>query len=215
MQTRTIDIIKNFASINPGLLFTEGNRLRTLSVARNVFATAEIPDQIPRKFAIYDLGELLSTLSLFSAPDIQYKEDHLLISEGKSRIRYMYSSPSVVISPPDKDIQMANPDHTFQLTAANLKQITKASAALKLPALGIRHNRIRAFDPKKEGNSINIDVESTGNENAEERILNIELLKMIEGSYNVEVFARAVRFENVADPTVQYFITVESKENQK
>ena len=79
MQERTIEILKNFAGINQGLLIKKGNRLRTISVMKNVFAVAEIPDEFPRDFALYDLNEFLSTWSLLSKPDLEFKEDHILL----------------------------------------------------------------------------------------------------------------------------------------
>ena len=95
LSNDTLNVLKNFATINQGLLFKKGKRLRTLSVLKNVFAVADITDEIPREFAIYDLNEFLGTLSLFSKPDLDFKDDHILIQEGKAKVKYFYSPPIV------------------------------------------------------------------------------------------------------------------------
>ena len=214
MQERTIEILKNFAGINQGLLIKKGNRLRTISVMKNVFAVAEIPDEFPRDFALYDLNEFLSTWSLLSKPDLEFKEDHILLKSEKTKIKYFYSSPAVVVSPPENDIKMTNPELTFTLSAANLNQILKASAALKLGLLGISYCKLVAYNVNPTGttvgNQIVIEVETEGQVDASEKSLKIENLKMIAGDYKVEVFEKAVRFENIADPSLFYFVTVEA-----
>lgn len=209
MQSRTLDILRNFASINQGIVFKPGKRLRTIAALKNVFAVSDIPDEIPREFAIYDLNEFLSTLSLFDKPEISYKEDHLLIQSGKSRIKYFYSSPAVVVSPPENDINLTGALLSFQLTEANLNQILKASAALKLKELAFDAGKITAYNSSSVGNQIVIDVDTQG-EGTATTVIKIELLKLIPDTYDVQVFGRAVRFQSTTNPDLVYFITVEA-----
>ncbi len=211
LSTDTLNLLKNFASINQGLLFKKGKRLRTLSVLKNVFAVADIEDEITREFAIYDLNEFLGTLSLFSNPDLSFNEDHILISEGKAKVKYFYSSPAVVVSPPDKDIVLTDPVLTFELTEANINQIQKASATLKLKELSIQPGKLTALNSGGVGNQITIDVETEGTGGSGEKIVKIENLKLIEGSYNVKVFEQAVEFTHMTKPGLVYMVTVESK----
>lgn len=214
MQERTIEILKNFASINQGIVFRKGSRLRTIAVMKNVFAVADIPDEIPRDFAIYDLNEFLSTLSLLDNPELDYREDHILISSDRTRIKFFYSTPAVVVSPPDRDIEMTNPLVKFVLSEANLSKILKASAALKLKNLGLSYGKLVAFNYSDTGtgvgNQIVIDVDSEGDDTAPEKLIKVENLKILPGSYLVEVFDRAVRFQNVADQSLVYYVTVEA-----
>jgi len=209
LSSTTLNVLKNFASINQGLLFKKGKRLRTLSVLKNVFAVAEIDDEIPREFAIYDLNEFLGTLSLFSNPDLVFNEDHILITEGKSKIKYFYSSPAVVVSPPDKDIVLTDPLLTFELTEANINQIQKAAATLKLKELSIKAGKLTALNSGGVGNQITIDVDMEGSSTSE-KLVKIENLKLIEGAYNVKVFEQAVEFTHMTRGLV-YMVTVESK----
>lgn len=217
MQERTIEILKNFASINQGLIFKRGKKLRTISVMKNVFASAEIPDEIPRDFAIYDLNEFLATLSLLNKPTLDYKDDHILIQSDKTRVKYFYSSPAVVVSPPDRDPSPQNIDLEFILSEGDFNQILKASAALKLKNLGISYGKLKAFNDAAAGttsvgNQIVIDVDTDGESDTPERVLKIENLKMISGAYNVKVTAKAVTFTNVADSSLTYLVAVEAKD---
>lgn len=216
MQDRTIEILKNFASINTGIIFKPGKTLRTISVQKNIFAKAEIADEIPREFAIYDLNEFLSTLSLFDKPEIAYKDDHVLIQSGKSRIKYFYSSSAVVVAPPDNDINLVDPLMEFELSEANLNQIMKAAAALKLDELAFSDGKITAYNKNSSsssvvsGNSICIEVESQTHRDTDKAIA-IEHLKVIPDTYSVQVFEAAVRFQSVKNPDRVYFVTVKAE----
>ena len=78
LSDNTLTILKNFAGINNSILVKEGNRLRTISVAKNILAEADITEEFPRDFAIYDLNQFLNGLSLHSDPDLDYNEDSYL-----------------------------------------------------------------------------------------------------------------------------------------
>lgn len=211
LSNETVELLKNFASINQGLVFKEGNRLRTISILKNIFAVAEIPDTIPRDFAVYDLNEFLSTLSLFGdSAEIEFKDDHVLIKSGQSKVKYFYSSPSVVVSPPANDIELTDPEITFTLTAADLSQILKASSALKLRELTINDGTLTALNKQGIGNQISIDVEMEGSIRGE-RMVNIENLKLIDGAYDVRVFEKVVEFKHKVKPGLTYMIAVESQ----
>ena len=69
LSDNTLTILKNFAGINNSILVKKGNKLRTISVAKNILAEAEItPEEFPRDFAIYDLNQFLNFLSLDKDP---------------------------------------------------------------------------------------------------------------------------------------------------
>ncbi|QFR56574.1 putative DNA polymerase sliding clamp [Stenotrophomonas phage Mendera] len=214
LQNATIETLENFASINKGLVFKPGNRLRTVSILKNVFAVAEVPDTFDREFAIYDLNEFLAVLSLLNKPALDFKEEYVLITDGKSKIKYFYSSPAVVQAPPDKDIVLTDPELTLTLTKDDLTRISKASAALKLTVLSLSQGKVVAADPtasSKDGsNSLNIEVETSG-ESDNVRAIKIENMKMIPGDYSVSVFERAVEFKNKEREGLVYIVAVEQE----
>lgn len=207
MQKETIEVLKNFSSINQGILIRPGNILRTMSVLKNVFASASVPDTFDREIAIYDLSEFLSTLSLFTAPEITYKADHILIQSGKSRIKYFYSSPSVIVSPPEGKNISVQGELTFKLSTVVLEQLLKASSVMKLKEFEISEGGLRAFNRNQTGNQYDVEVEGIEG-TCTPKILKIENLKMIPRDYNVTVGQRAVKFTSI-DGGLEYIVAVE------
>ena len=66
LSTNTIQVLKNFASINQNLVIKEGNTISTMSAMKNIVAKAEVEETFPKQVAIYDLNEFLASLSLFN-----------------------------------------------------------------------------------------------------------------------------------------------------
>jgi ABC-type lipoprotein export system ATPase subunit len=59
LSEATVNVLKNFSSINTGLVFKQGNVLRTMSKQQNVLAKATIPESFDQDFTIYDLRSVL------------------------------------------------------------------------------------------------------------------------------------------------------------
>ena len=98
----TLMVLKNFAGINNSILVKKGSKLRTMSVAKNILAEADITEDFPREFGIYDLNQFLNGLSLHQDPNLDFSEDtYLTIREGKRRVKYFYADPQVIVSPPE------------------------------------------------------------------------------------------------------------------
>ena len=68
LSEKTFNLLKNFSTINQSILFKKGNTLRTMSVMKNILAEADIEENIPQDFAIYDLVRFLNGISLFEEP---------------------------------------------------------------------------------------------------------------------------------------------------
>ena len=64
LSDSTLTVLKNFAGINNSILVKEGKKLRTISVAKNILAEANITEEFPRDIAIYDLNQFLNGLGL-------------------------------------------------------------------------------------------------------------------------------------------------------
>ena len=81
-----------------------------------VLIPSEVKESFPKEFAIYDLNEFLSALSLFGNPDLDFQENHVVITEDKTKsrsLKYFYSDPSVIVSP-SKDVQMPKSEVSFE-----------------------------------------------------------------------------------------------------
>ena len=197
MKKSTIDVLRNFSSINHSILIHEGNQLATMAPSKNIFATAVVEDVFPREFALYNLPEFLSVLSLFSEPEIEYGENDITIKEGKMKVRYQYSSPAVVISPPKgKSIPVRDVLLTFDLKKEDLAGLIKASSILKATDLIIDQNSMSVTNRKGNDNTYKIDLDGVEGDTDRTFALKVEYLKLIPNDYRVQVNERVLSFVN-------------------
>ena len=128
LSDSTLSLLKNFSSINQSILFKEGSKLRTISVMKNILAEATINEEFARDFGIYDLNQFLNGLSLHQKPELDFANDgYVVIKEGRSRSKYFFADPSVIVTPPDKEISLPSEDVCFELTTTVLEKLLKAS----------------------------------------------------------------------------------------
>jgi len=138
LSENTLTILKNFAGINQSILVKKGNKLRTISIAKNILSEAEILEEFPRDFAIYDLNQFLNGLSLHQDPDLDFSgETHITIRDGKRRVKYFYSDPNVIVSPPEKKINLPSNDICFQLESGIIERLVKAASVYQLPDISV------------------------------------------------------------------------------
>ena len=105
LSESTLSLLKNFSTINQSILFKQGNRLRTISVMKNILAEATIGEDLPKDFGIYDLNQFLNGLALHNNPELDFEdESYVIIKEGRSRSKYFFADPNVIITPPEKSI---------------------------------------------------------------------------------------------------------------
>jgi hypothetical protein len=138
LSDKTLNILKNFAGINNSILVKQGTQLRTISVAKNILAEANIEEDFPRDFAVYDLNQFLNGLDLHQDPDLDFTPDsYISIKEGKRRVKYFYADPNVIVSPPEKEITLPSEDVHFQLESVSLDNLLKAAGVYQLPDLSV------------------------------------------------------------------------------
>ena len=128
LSNDTKEVLKNFSSINQNLMVNGGNVIGTMSAMKNIVAKATIPDTFQNEFAIYDLNEFLSALSLFKKPSLNFSEKSVKLDEegGGSSLNYFFSDPSIVTSP-KTDITMPSVDVEFTFTQDTFNQIMHAN----------------------------------------------------------------------------------------
>lgn len=133
----TIQILKNFSTINQSMLFSKGNVLKTISPQKTIFARAEIAEYIETDFAIYELPRFLGALSLFTDPEVELQSDRAIISAGKRRVVYTYADPSTFVTPPSKEISLNNPEVVFNLSFDELQKVQRAGNLFNLPEIAV------------------------------------------------------------------------------
>ena len=213
LSDNTLTVLKNFAGINNSILVKEGKRLRTISVAKNILAEAEIKEDFPKDFAIYDLNQFLNGLSLHQDPDLDFKEDsYVTIREGKRRVKYFFADPNVIISPPEKEINLPTQDVCFQLDSSTLEKLLKAAAVYQLPDLSAVGEagviKLVVRDKKNDtSNEFAIVVGETDKEFSFN--FKVENIKIIPGAYDVVVSSKLLSQFTNAKYNLTYYIALE------
>ena len=214
LSDNSLTILKNFAGINNSILVKQGNKLRTISVAKNILAEAEITEEFPRNFAIYDLNQFLNGLSLLHQdPELDFTNDsYIVIREGKRRVKYFFADPNVIISPPEKEIKLPSEDVCFQLEHASLEKLLKAAAVYQLPDLSAIGEagviRLVVRDKKNDtSNEYSIVVGETDNE----FVFNfkVENIKIIPGAYDVVVSEKLLSQFSNTKYNLKYYVALE------
>ena len=215
LNQTTQDILKNFSEINTNILIKPGSELNTISTMKNILAKATINESFDSEFGIYDLNEFLSVVSSLDKPELTLQEKHLTISaEGsRSKVKYFYSDPSVIVSP-TKDVNMPESDVTFTLSESNLAQLRKMAAILSSPDLALIGTKdgdvvLKVCD-KKNDTSNKFDIVVGENATANYTFyFKVENLKMISGNYDVAVSSKSIaHFTNTKLP-IEYWIALE------
>ena len=213
LSDKTLTILKNFAGVNNSILVKKGNQLRTISVAKNILAEAEIEEDFPREFGIYDLNQFLNGLSLHQDPDLDFENDtYLNIREGKRRAKYFFADPQVIISPPEKEITLPSEDVHFQLESTALDKLLKAAAVYQLPDFSVIGEagvvKLVVRDKKNDtSNSYSVVVGETEKEFTFN--FKVENIKIIPGSYDVIVSSKLLSQFTNSQYNLKYYIALE------
>ena len=220
LSEKTINLLKNFASINQSILFKEGSSLRTMSVMKNILAEATIEEEVPRDFAIYDLVQFLNGISLYDDHELDFQnESHMTIRGGKNhRTKYFFADPSVIIAPPEKSIELPSEDVSFTLDNNQLVSLLKASAVYQLPDLCCvgEAGAVKLVVRDKKNDTSNEFAIVVG-ETEDEFSLNfkVENIKILPGTYDVVISQKLLsRFVN-ENYNLTYYIALEPDSNFK
>jgi hypothetical protein len=213
LSDNTLTILKNFAGINNSILVKEGTKLRTISVAKNILAEADINEEFPRDFAIYDLNQFLNGLSLHQDPDLDFKEEsYLSIREGKRRVKYFFADPNVIIAPPEKEINLPSQDVCFQLDSASLEKLVKAAAVYQLPDLSaVGEAGVIKLVVRDKKNDTSNEYAIVVGETDQEFTFNfkVENIKIIPGAYDVVVSSKLLSQFTNTRYNLKYYIALE------
>ena len=213
LSDKTLSLLKNFSTINQSMLFKKGSKLRTVSVMKNILAEASIEEEFPRDFGIYDLNQYLNGLSLHNDPELNFEADnYVVIKEGRSRSKYFFADPSVIITPPEDSITLPTEDVSFQLSTEQLDKLLKAAAIYQLPDLCVEGGdgvvkvlvRDKKNDTSNDYSVIVGETDSTFSFN-----FKVENIKILPGTYDVVCCQKNISRFTSKNYDLTYFIALE------
>jgi gp45 sliding clamp, C terminal len=220
LSNETLNVLKNFSGINQGIEFKKGNKLSTISAGKTVLAQATIKDEFPQDFCVYDLNQFLSVHSLFkSGVELEFDDSNVTFKGDRSKIKYRMTAKNMIVTPPDKSINLNHIDCSFSLTELDLAEIMRAASVLSSPHIAVQSDgetiNIVTFDANDDSQHTNsIHVSGVGNGKQYSVVFKTENFKMIPGAYDVEISFKGLgHFKNTKED-IQYWIAFESKESK-
>ena len=214
LSSDTINLLKNFADINPNILVKEGNKLSTISTMKNILAEADISERFDQEFAIYDLPEFLRSIDLFAKPKLEFNGgSNVMIADENSRqkIKYFFADKSVITAP-SKSITMPESFVSFTLKKEMFEKLMKGVTTLNLPDVSVvgdgKNITLRASDRKNNtSNTYSVDVGES--DKKFEAHYKAENFKLVTDDYDVAISSQKIsHFTNRSRP-VQYWIALE------
>ena len=180
---------------------------------KNILAEATIEEEFPKDFGIYDLTQFLNGLNLQQNAELDFQnEGYVVIKEGKSRSKYFFSDPNVIITPPEKSIILPSEDVCFELNTQQLDKLLKAAAVYQLPDLSaVGEAGVVKLVVRDKKNDTSNDFSIVVGETDAEFTFNfkVENIKILPGSYGVVVSKKLLSRFTSNDHDLCYYIALE------
>jgi len=222
LNENTMNVLRNFSTINSNFVVRSGNNVKTMTEARNVVSSATLTQEFPTDFGIYDLNEFLGVLSLVDTPTLAFKEEFVTVSDstGRSKIKYFFSDPDILTSP-TSDVKMPNAEVSFTLDGDTLARLKRATSALGHTSMSVEPDegslKLTVFDENNStSNTYSTIVPGDYPDDAEFKfIFNIANFKVIAGDYKVAISSKLVSHFGHATDDINYWIALEKTSEWK
>jgi len=214
-ETRTMQILKNFAMINPSLLFREGNVQSTIAAQKTILAHAVIKESIPKEFAIFDLSRFIGVLSLFDDPEIEFDSTRVIIHQNRQKVEYTFADPELIVTPPSKTPSVNNPEVNFSLPLSTLQSTMRAFGALQSTHLIVEgkgaHITFGVGKPT-DPTSDTFEIEVGQSHQQFKFAFKADNVKILPGDYDVQISSKNIAHLKGTD--VEYWIMADSNHSQ-
>jgi hypothetical protein len=215
LSENTLSVLKNFSSINSGIVLQKGNLQKTISPEKSILVEAEVEDVLPEQFGIYDLNQFLGNISTLNNPDLTFTDNAVLMNDGDIKFNYYSCSTNLIVSPPDKELKLKQVDVSFSLTNAILTKLLRLAAMNNLTHLSVvgKNGEIRLQTHEKANDTSNHASFKLNDYNGEDfsASFKVENIKLIPGDYDVEIQLGAFAKFVSKSGKIKYFIALESK----
>jgi hypothetical protein len=211
----TVNVLKNFSAINGNIVIKPGNKLMTISEAKNILAEAKVPEEFNSIVGIYDLTEFLNVLGLVDKPRVRFEENYMNIGgqSGRELVKYYYADTEMLTTP-TKPIDMPEADVWFTLDETTLMGLKRAASVFGHGQLSIEPDngsiKLSVVDPENStANEYSIDVDGGYNNDSFKFILNISNLKMVPDTYEVKISSKLISQFTNEGGDLTYWVALE------
>ena len=214
LSKETIEILKNFSDINQSLVFNAGKKIKTMNSLKNILAHANVKEDFPRQFAIYNLTEFLGYLSTMTEPELVFEENHIKVTDKIIQDKYKYANTDYIVSP-EKDIKVTDYSIKVNIKEDVFRMIDKKTTILQLHDLYLKgcdkSNSIFLCASNKKNDSSN-EISIKVGEGVSKKfnvVLKKENLKIIPGNYDISISPKGIAHFKNDKLDVEYWIALE------
>jgi hypothetical protein len=127
------------------------------------------------------------------------------------------ASKDMIVTPPEKEIKLGEVDCSFTMSDLDYAEISKAWSILSSPNLSVKSDgetvELVVSDAKDDSQHTNSIVVGTGNGKSYNIVFKTDNIKMVQGSYDVQIsFKGFAHFKNTKED-IQYWVAFEAKES--
>jgi len=214
LSDETLEILKNFASLNSNILVKPGNTIKTVTPVKNVMGMAEVKETFEQEFGIWDLNKFLGTVSLFEDPSFSFTEKYVTISGGGSSVKYYYCEPSLLTTV-NKELKVPEMVIDFVLTEEQLSELMRAASVLGLNDLSVNSDggtlNMVVFDKQDpSSNTYTVELGEVPTSDDFDFHFRVDNLKMLPGDYTVSISAKSVSQFESTTRDLTYYVALES-----
>jgi hypothetical protein len=218
LSPKTIQILKNFATINGGIVIKPGSEISTKAATNSVCATANVSEVFPNTIALYDLNQFLGTISEFEAPDIDFDVSTITISEASNpRLSFkgLYGNESMIVTLTRK-VNMPPTPIEFNLTESELAKLQRMAGIQGLKYISVTKNadnKIVLVASDIENSSTNTFTLATDSDAPSadfSMIFDKASLNFVKGDYSVAIAKEGIsKFTNQSIDLVYHVATLD------
>jgi len=218
LSSETLGVLANFAKFNPGIEFKQGNVLRTMSTGKTVLAKVKLKEEFPHDFCVYDLPKFLLTYNIIKDSEIEFDDVNIIFKSGsnnRNQTKIRKSQKDVILVPPPKDLSLPSVDVSFTLTQEDFASALNFASALQSPHITLESDGdkiyIVACDAENDSADTNSIELSGGNGKKFKSVFLTENLRLIPGSYDIQISEKGLASFTNNNQEIQYWVAVEAK----
>lgn len=219
LSETTLEVLKNFSTINQGIVIHPGKVIKTIGKNKNILAEYVTEEEFEHKFGVYELTSLLAVLTLEKdLPEIDFdskiKSMKIVSLAGRRKMEYRFCDEEMITTPPEKGIVMPVAEIKFEINANDFSTIERSVRVLSSPNIAIISDGekiyVKNYDALNDSAATSELEICDGNGDIYNMIFKEESWKMIPGSYDVSVSSKGVAHFKHKDRNLQYWVTTEA-----
>lgn len=218
LSSETIAVLQNFSKLNSGIEFKKSKSLSTISTNKAVLVKATIDEEFPENFCVYDLNQFLMICSLNKDAEMSFDNSNILFKSGKTKTTFRKADKSLILTPPDKELNFPQVDATFQMSEEVYNTLMKNASVLQSRNIVFESDGdkvyVTACDMTNDSANFQTIELGEGNGSIYKISFLVENIKMIPGTYDVQVSSKGISsFKNV-NGKIEYWVAVENNESK-